>query len=79
MDELMTIKTSSFEADLAIAKSYLEDNGINCVINSEYLTMMIPGRGSARLQVMSEDYRRAAELLIEGGFSKREDFDFIDE
>jgi len=79
MDELMTIKTSSFEADLAIAKSYLEDNGINCVINSEYLTMMTPGRGSARLQVMSEDYRRAAELLIEGGFSKREDFDFIDE
>ena len=79
MDELTTIKTSSFEANLAIAKSYLEDNGINCVINSEYLTMMIPGRGSARLQVMSEDYRRAAELLIEGGFSKREDFDFIDE
>ncbi len=68
MDELKTVKTSNFEADLAIAESYLLDNGIECVINKEYLSISTSKGGSARLQVMSGDYQRAIELLIEGGF-----------
>ena len=76
MDELVTLKSADFEANLAIAKSFLIDNGIDCVVNGEYLTVNTAGLGTARLQVRSEDYRRAAELLIEGGFAKREDFDF---
>jgi len=76
MEDLMTVKTSDFEADLVIAKSYLIDNGIDCVINTEYLTISTTEGKSARLQVRGEDYRRAAELLIEGGFAKREDFDY---
>lgn len=76
MDELVTVKTSDFEADLAIAKSYLIDNGIDCVVNGEYITISLPEGGGARLQVMSGDYNRAMELLIKGGFAKREDYDF---
>ncbi len=74
MDKLVTIKTSDFEANLAIAKSYLIDNGIDCVINSGYISISQPDSGSAILQVREEDYNRAKELLIEGGFSNKEDF-----
>jgi hypothetical protein len=76
MDELVTVKTSDFEANLAIAKSYLTDNGINCVVNREYITILLPEGGGARLQVMSGDYNRAVKLLVKGGFAKREDYDF---
>jgi len=75
MNDLVTLISADFEANLAIAKSFLIDNGIECVINGEYLTVGLGGLGSVRLQVMEEDYRRAAELLINGGFAKREDFD----
>jgi hypothetical protein len=76
MGDLVTLKSADFAANLAIAESYLTDNGIHCVISGEYLSVGMSGQGAARLQVMSEDYRRAAELLIKGGFSKRGDFDF---
>lgn len=76
MEDLMTVKTSDFEADLVIAKSYLIDNGIDCVINTEYLTVSTTDGESARLQVRTEDYRRAVELLIKGGFTKREDYEY---
>lgn len=33
----------------------------------------MPGRGSASLEVRSEDYQRAMELLIEGGFANSEE------
>ncbi len=74
MDRLIIIKTSDFEANLAIAKSYLIDNGVDCIVNSGYISISQPESGSATLQVRSEDYARAKELLIEGGFSKEEDF-----
>lgn len=68
MDELVVVKTSDFEADLVIAQSYLRDNGIDCIINKGYITISTPDRGSASLEVRSEDYLRAMELLKEGGF-----------
>lgn len=73
MDELMTVKSSDFESDLAIAQSFLLDNGIECVVNREYLSISTTDGGSARLQVMSGDYQRAIQLLLEGGFVKEED------
>lgn len=76
--ELVTLRSSDFEADLVIAKSYLIDNGVDCVINTGYLTISTYEGKAAKLQVRQEDYRRAAELLIEGGFSKREDFENIE-
>lgn len=73
MDELMTVKSSDFESDLAVAQSFLLDNGIECVVNREYLSISTTDGGSARLQVMSGDYQRAIQLLLEGGFVKEED------
>ncbi|MDU1889629.1 MAG: hypothetical protein E6767_02975 [Dysgonomonas sp.] len=74
-DRLVTIMVSDFEADLAIAKSYLIDNGIECIVNSDYLTVNAPGGASSTLQVKDEDQQRATELLIKGGFAKKEDFE----
>lgn len=79
MEDLMTVKTSDFEADLAVAKSYLNDKGIDCVINSEYLTVSPIEGKAARLQVRSEDYRRTIELLVEGGFAEYSDYDYREE
>lgn len=73
MDELVVVKTSDFETDLVIAQSYLLDNGVDCVINKGYITISMPDRGSASLEVRSEDYQRAIELLVEGGFINREE------
>jgi len=72
MDELVVVKASDFEADLVIAQSYLLDNGIDCVINKGYITISMPDRGSATLEVRSEDYQRAMDLLIKGGFIEEE-------
>ncbi|MDR1090367.1 MAG: hypothetical protein LBL79_04755 [Prevotella sp.] len=77
MDELKTVKSSDFETDLAVAESYLLDNGIECVINREYLSISTTEGGSARLQVMSGDYQRAVELLVAGGFIEREDLGYM--
>jgi hypothetical protein len=73
MNELMTVKSSDFETDLVVAQSFLLDNGIECVINTEYLSVSTADGGSARLQVLSGDYQRAIQLLLEGGFLKKED------
>ncbi|NDV79622.1 DUF2007 domain-containing protein [Dysgonomonas sp. 511] len=73
MNDLLTVKTSDFEADLAIAKSFLLDNGIECVVNTEYLTISTGDGQAARLQVRSEDYDRAIELLAGGGFINPDD------
>lgn len=67
MEKLVTVMDSNFEADLAIPKSYLMDNGIYCVIMGSYLTMM-PVKELSRLQVRDEDYDEAVRLLREGGF-----------
>jgi len=74
MDELLTVKTSDFEAELVVAKSYLEDNGIECMINSIYPTLTMIG-GGVKLEVREEDYERAVDLLIKGGFATREDYE----
>lgn len=75
MEDLVTVKMSDFEGDLLIAKSFLIDNGIDCVINSEYLSISTTEGGAVRLQVREEDYNRAVELLISGGFATREDYE----
>ncbi len=68
MDKLVTVKASNFEADLVVARSYLLDNGINCIISTEYITVSVGGRDAAKLQVSSENYEEAMNLLKKGGF-----------
>lgn len=76
MGELVTIKASDIQGEIFIARSYLEDNGIACFLKDELTNQVHPaGVGGMKLQVHEEDAIRAAELLIEGGFAKKEDFE----
>lgn len=74
MEDFVTVKSSDFEADLVVARSYLLDNGIECVINGEYLSISTSDGESMRLEVKAQDYTRAMDLLFKGGFIKAEDF-----
>lgn len=75
---LVTIKSSENYNHLAIAKTYLEDNGILCTFKDEYTTQVYSNTnvvGGIKLQVQEEDAQRAIELLIEGGFATKEDYE----
>lgn len=76
--ELVTIKSSENYNHLAIAKTYLEDNGISCTFQDEYTSQVYSNTnvvGGIKLQVQEEDAQRAIELLIEGGFARKEDYE----
>jgi hypothetical protein len=74
----VTVKTSQDYNQVAIAKTYLEDNGIPCTFKDEYAGMVYAytyAVGGIKLQVQEEDAPRAIELLIEGGFAQKEDYE----
>lgn len=78
MNELVTIKTSTFLSDLAVAKSFLESENIYCFIKNEHTSLLYPffsGNSGAQLQVPEADAKRAIDLLIEGGFARKEDYE----
>lgn len=76
MSSLVTIMSSSIANELYIAKTYLEDNGMICFIQDELMNRAYPGAtGGAKLRIAEEDAIRAAELLVEGGFAKKKDFE----
>lgn len=76
MNELVTVKTSNIPGELAIAKTYLEGNDIYCYLKDELINQVHPyAVGGIKLQVREEDAPLAAQLLIEGGFAKKEDFE----
>lgn len=73
---LITIKSSDIYNEIAIAKTYLEDNGLSCFLKDELTNQIHPyAIGGVKLQVKEEDVKQAISLLIEGGFSKKEDYE----
>ena len=76
MNELVVIKSSDIQTDIAIMKTYLEDKGIPCFLKDDIVSSIYPvGLGGVKLQLFEKDALQAAELLIEGGFAKKEDFE----
>jgi hypothetical protein len=65
---LKTIKSSHYEADLHVAKSLLEDNGISCFLKNENTTQVLNHMANfyVELQVQEEDYEKAMKILEEG-------------
>lgn len=73
---LITIKISNIPGELAVAKTYLESYDIFCYLKDELINQVHPfAMGGIKLQVKEEDAMRAIELLIEGGFAKKEDYE----
>lgn len=77
--DLVTIKTYDYPAQLAIAKSYLESEGVQCFTKDELIsqscTIFTGASGGVKLQVEDSDAEHAIELLISGGFAQKEDFE----
>lgn len=77
MSDFITVKASEFISELAVAKSYLESEGIPCFIKNEQTAMLMPffsNNSGAQLQVLEENAERARELLIEGGFIREDEY-----
>ncbi len=77
MDKLVTIRTFSSSVDFEMVKAYLESMGIECfgrdeVINRAYLANV---NGGVKLEVREEQLEEAVQLLIDGGYLKKEDFE----
>ncbi|MFA6838248.1 MAG: hypothetical protein WCR12_05325, partial [Dysgonamonadaceae bacterium] len=73
-DEFVTVKRFYFAAEVPVLQSYMEMLGIpiymkNLIANQA--TYMI---GDIEMQVATEDYERAKNALIEGGFASETDF-----
>ena len=79
MSNFITVKASDIYNDVSIAKSYLEDRGIFCILKDELTNQVHPyAIGGVKLQVSEEDVQEAINLLIEGGFSRKEGFEIPD-
>lgn len=69
---------SSTPPEIYMARSYLEANGVQCMLRDEltaqtnYCANTV---GGVKLLVKEEDGKRAAELLVEGGFVPVKDCD----
>lgn len=66
------------QTELAVAQSYLENYGIQTFLKDELFSQVYPwiqASGGIKLQVLEEDVMKAVELLIEGGFAKKEDYE----
>lgn len=74
MEKHVTVLTNVRVSNLGIPVSYLEENGIECFLKDEVFGEMHPGI-SVKLQVGEEDAEKAIELLMEGGFLEKEDFE----
>lgn len=70
MKDLVTVLTDIQEANLAIPKSILEDNGVESFITQAFGSVYVcPG---FMLEVAEKDVEAAIELLVEAGFITKE-------
>lgn len=78
MNDWMVIWSSVYPQDIYMAQGYLEANGVSTMLQDEltaqtsYYSNAV---GGVKLLVPKKDGRRAAELLLEGGYVSEEDCD----
>lgn len=74
-EKLITIKTFAFPGDVTMVQTFMEMRGIEIFMKNLTSSRLGYSLGDIDMQVKSSDYERAKEALIEGGFSKPEDFE----
>ncbi len=72
--DFVTIKTFTFPGDVPVVQSYLEMMGIETFMKNLTTSRLAYTLGDIDMQVRASDYESAKKALIEGGFSKPEDF-----
>lgn len=73
-EEFITVKTFAFPADVPIVQTFMEMRGIEIFMKNLTSNRLAYTLGDIEMQVKSSDYENAKAALIEGGFSKPEDF-----
>lgn len=73
-EKFITIKTFAFPADVTVLQSFMEMRGIETYMKNLTSNRLAYTLGEIEMQVKSSDYEKAKEALIDGGFSKPEDF-----
>ncbi|MDR0667578.1 MAG: DUF2007 domain-containing protein [Prevotellaceae bacterium] len=83
MQELITVKIFNYPAEMYIAKSFLESEGIRCFVQDEFINQVVPFYTNAvngiKLQVRTEQAEQAVRLLVKGGFAAPEDYELTKE
>ena len=72
--DLITIKTFNFPSEVTVVQSFLEMEGITVYLKNYVASQLAYSIGDIDMQVTQDDYEAAKKALIDGGFSKPEDF-----
>lgn len=78
-NDFITVKTFNYPGDIAIVQSYMEMMGIEVYMKNLVSIRLSYPFGGIEMQVKTEDYDKAVQALIEGGFSQPEDFEDINQ
>lgn len=77
MNQLVVLRTFSSSIDVEIAKSYLESAGISCFLQDEIINRAYFANvnGGVKLLVREEELDEAIQILMDGGYLKKEDLE----
>ena len=73
--DLVTIKTFNFPSEVVVVQSFLEMEGITIYLKNNIASQLAYSIGDIEMQVSEGEYEKAKAALIDGGFSKPEDFE----
>ncbi len=74
MENLVTIRSFSIHSDMAVPKTLLESEGIECFVKDEFMSYpSIDALGGIKLQIKESDLESAIEILKKSGYLKDED------
>ncbi|WP_294070909.1 DUF2007 domain-containing protein [Proteiniphilum sp. UBA1028] len=76
-ESFVTVKTFTFPADVTIVQTFMEMRGIETFMKNLTANRLSYSLGEIEMQVRSSDFEEAKAALIEGGFAKPEDFQFL--
>ena len=72
--DFISAKTFSFTADVTIVQTFMEMRGIEVYMKNLTSNRLAYTLGDIEMQVKTSDFEKAKAALIEGGFSRPEDF-----
>ncbi len=72
--DFITVKTFAFPADVTIVQTFMEMRGIEVYMKNLTSNRLAYTLGDIEMRVKASDFEKAKDALIEGGFSKPEDF-----
>lgn len=73
--DFVTVKTFAYPGEVPVVQSYMEMCGIETYMKNLTANRLAYTIGGIEMQVKTEDFERAKQALIDGGFAKPEDFE----